>query len=820
MKALYTVIFCLITLPDVFAQQKVISGVVEDDSNGQPLSYSSVFVAQSTLGAGTNEKGQFTLSIPQPLTRSGLVASCMGYKSDTITLRADVSYYIIRLKPVPGALNEIVVTGVSRATLARENPVPVVSVSKIKIEQATESNVIDVLVKNVPGLNAVKTGPNISKPFIRGLGYNRVLTLYDGIRQEGQQWGDEHGIEVDAYNIDRAEVVKGPSSLIYGSDAVAGVVGLMPAMPATIHDPKLYGQYSSEYQSNNGLIGNGMRLFFNRGRWGYALGGSYRIAKNYTNAVDGRVYNTGFRETNASGTVKYNGNKGYSSLSFTMYNNLQGIPDGSRDSLTRQFTYQTQEGNADDIKSRPVVPDAVLKSYQLSPLHQHIQHYRVYSRNNYQLGAGNFDFLLAFQQNIRREYNHPTDPDQAGMFVQLNTVNYSMDYHLPLKAHVELSTGINGMYQNNSSKDATDFPIPDYNLFDAGIYGFIKWKYQQWTFSGGLRYDRRYLSGRNMYLSVDPATGFNRQVTGAGITGANLQFPAFNKDFHGLSFSMGATYALSEHVSMKANLARGYRAPSITELASNGLDPGAHIIYLGNKTFQPEFSLQEDIGIEISVKDIAASLSGFNNNISNYIYLAQEVDASGNPIVDAQGNKTYKYQQARAQLFGLEATLNLHPAVLKGFSWDNALSVTYGFNRKVTYQDKGVGGEYLPLIPPLRLLSSINWDLELRSTLLSTLNLKAEADMSAAQNRYLALNNTETATPGYVLFNVAAGTKLHYSSRHSVQLQLQVNNLFDLAFQSNLNRLKYFEYYAASPNGRSGIYNMGRNICFKTIFPF
>ncbi|GAB2705933.1 TonB-dependent receptor [Mucilaginibacter koreensis] len=743
----------------------------------------------------------------------------MGYQTDTVQLQAGQHLYHILLKPISANLNEVVVTGVSRATQVRENPIPIVGVSTKKIEQSSQNNLIDVLVKSVPGLNAVKTGPNISKPFIRGLGYNRVLTLYDGIRQEDQQWGDEHGLEVDAYNISRAEVVKGPSSLIYGSDALAGVVGLIPAM-STERDSTIHGKYFTEYQSNNQLIGNGLRLTYGTAHWLYIIRGSYRLAKNYSNPTDGRVYNTGFRETNASATVKYTTDKGYSSLNFTLYDNQQGIPDGSRDSLSRRFTYQVNEGDADDVKKRPVVTDAMLNTYQLTPLVQHIQHYCLYTKNHYQLGKGDIDALLAFQQNIRREYNHPTQPDQAGMYVRLNTINYGLNYNAPVLANTELSFGVNGMYQNNKSLDATDFPIPDYQSFDAGLYGFAKWKYQYLTVSGGLRYDTRSLHGSDFYTNIDPSNGFSRRVTGDKIPGAYLQFPAFHQTFNGLSLSLGATYALNGQISVKANIARGYRAPSITEYASNGLDPGAHIIYLGNRGFKPEFSLQQDLGLDVTLTDFSFTLSLFNNNLSNFIYLAQLVDGAGNSISNAQGNKTYQYQQAKAQLYGLETTFSLHPQAWKGFAFDNALSLTYGFNRSQAFQHAGLQGEYLPLIPPLHVLSSLNQEVKLKSAIFKSINFKAEADINAAQNRYLASNNTETYTHGYTLFDMGAGAEIQYSKKCALQVQLQINNLFNTVYQSHLNRLKYFEYYAASSGGRTGIYNMGRNICVKVVVPF
>nr|MDQ6890499.1 TonB-dependent receptor [Bacteroidota bacterium] len=622
-----------------------------------------------------------------------------------------------------------------------------------------------------------------------------------------------------AYNISKAEVVKGPASIMYGSDAVAGVVSLLPEMPAK-NDTKLEGKYFAEYQSNNGLTGNGLRLSYSKNNWAYALRGSYRISKNYTNNIDGRLYNTGFRESNASATIQHYSKKGYANLNLTLYDNLQGIPDGSRDSLARKFTKQIYEGNNDDIKNRPFVSDAALNSYQLSPLHQHIQHYRVYSNNHYDIGKGDIDFLLAFQQNIRREYNHPTIPKQAGMYVRLNTFNYGFRYNAPIIFNTEISIGVNGMYQNNKNKDATDFPIPDYNLFDIGSYVYAKWKLDKWTIIGGLRYDNRHLQGNDFYTKINSITGFDKQVSPPDTAGAYLQFPAITKTFNGTSLSIGTTYQLNEHISFKANVAKGYRAPSITEFASNGLDPGAHIIYLGNRNFVPEFSLQEDIGADIHFNDFSASASLFHNNIDHYIYLSLLTDANGNAILDAQGNKTFQYQQASAQLYGTELMLNIHPTILKGFSFDNSFSVAYGFNKKQAYKNEGINGEYLPLISPMKLLSSLNQNIKAKSKIFEEINGKIEAEFSAAQCRYLALNNTETATPSYTLFNISINTKINFSKSNALHFQFQVNNLFDKAYQSNLSRLKYFEYYTQSTSGHFGIYNMGRNICIKVIVPF
>jgi iron complex outermembrane receptor protein len=816
---LLSVLFIVCTANKVLAQLATIAGKVI--SEGNPVALASVILTETSQGAVTDSSGYFLIDNVTPGSYH-IRASCVGHDDADkhIVLKSGERAVLhIVLNSNKAMLNEVVVTGVLRATRIRENPLAVVSVTSKAIQQTTASNIIDVLVKNVPGLNAVQTGPNVSKPFIRGLGYNRVLTLYNGIRQEGQQWGDEHGIEVDAYHIERAEVIKGPASLMYGSDALAGVVSLFPCIPNN-DDGKIHGSFTSEYQSNNNLIGNGLRLHYSTQHFLFGLSGSYRLAKNYRNAIDGRVYNTGFSEKNISALVGYKTDKGYTHFNFTIYDNLQGIPDGSRDSLTRQFTKQIDEGKNDEIKDRPIVSNDELNAYRLSPLHQHIQHYRVYTKSAYTIGKGNIDILLALQQNIRREYNHPTMPEQAGMYVRLNTLNYDLRYNAPKFLNIETAIGVNGMLQRNVSKDATDFPIPDYNLADGGMYVYAKWKQEDWSVSGGVRYDIRRVRWNDFYVKNNPVTGFGQHVDGTDTAGATLQFAAYTKSLTGISASLGFAWQLTKQVSLKANIGRGYRAPNITELASNGLDPGAHIIYLGNRNFKPEFSLQIDVGMSATFNDVSAEVSLFNNNIQNYIYLTMLADANGNPVADAQGNKTYQYQQAAAQLYGMEAWLAVHPQKLEGLRINSSLAIVYGYNRKQDYKKQGNNGEYLPLIPPLKWVSNISQRIEINSKIIPSFTPKLEMELNAAQYRFLGLNNTEAFTPRYHFFNIGLAAEIKNSKTATMQLLLQVNNVFDKVYQSHLNRLKYFEYYSQSPTGYSGIYNMGRNVCMKLIVLF
>lgn len=768
----------------------------------------------------TNQTGHYVFE-RIPMGAYEVVFSAIGYQSKKERIIIDKTEHLLDVEMMTSEsnLNDVVITGVNRATELRKSPVPIAVLSKKTMDQNVNTNLIEAIVKGIPGVSAVTTGPNVSKPFIRGLGYNRVLTLYDGLRQEGQQWGDEHGIEVDEYGITRAEVVKGPASLTYGSDALAGVINMIPYNP-NFEDGKIKGDYTLNYQSNNGMAGSSLGLAYVKNNWKYTFRATGKTAHNYRNKVDGYVYGTGFREYNLSASARVDKKWGFSKTAVTYYDNLMEIPDGSRDSLSRRFTRQILD-NGDDIKNRPIVPDNELKSYTINPLHQHIQHYRFYNSSQFKLGNSDLNFLIGAQQSVRREYNHPTVPAQAGLYVVLNTLNYDLKYNLPDFAGIESTFGINGMFQGNRSKAATDFPIPDYDLFDVGAFYFAKKSLGKVDISGGIRMDRRNINWNNFYVGTNAQTGFGQQAS-ANTAGAALQFPSFSKNYYGLSGSVGLTYNISEKLLIKANIARGYRAPNITEIGSNGLDPGAHIVYLGNRTFKPEFNLQEDIGIIAYLKDADISMELFNNNIQNYIYQSRLTDAAGNPVVIVPGNLTYQYQQSKARLYGAELSVNLHPSQLKWLTFNNSLAYVVGQNKDLALLSQhGRAAKYLPFIPPLQVRSEIKLTAQTTNGTFDKPYVKFDAVFSADQDKFYALDDTESFTAGYALFNAGLGSGIHSKSGKTiVDIFFQCDNIFNTAYQSNLNRLKYFEYYNSSPNGRAGIYNMGRNISFKVIAPF
>jgi iron complex outermembrane receptor protein len=812
-------LLCLLLTP-FLAPAQALRGHVQN-AVGHPVPYASVAVPALHQGTTADAAGNFTLP-DLPTGPQQLEVSAVGYASARPTVTLPLAEpLLVRLAASEKALSEVVVTGVGRATEIRRSPVPIAALSQREIRINASTNVIDAAVRGVPGLSAVTTGPNVSKPFIRGLGYNRVLTLFNGLRQEGQQWGDEHGIEVDGYGVDRVEVVKGPASLLYGSDAVAGVVNLLPALPSGPAG-ELHGEALAEYQSVNGLLGASLGLNYQKNGLQTSFRVSQRLARDYRNAVDGRVYNTGFRELTLTGMVGVQKSWGGAHLWLTTYDNHQEIPDGSRDSLSRAFTRQLFKSDADDIKNRPVVSDDELHSYRIGDLRQHIRHYRAFASGEVKLGAGELRLLLGVQQNHRQEFNHPTAPNQPGLDLRLTTTSYEARYLLPTWHGLELTVGANGMSQVNTHLQATDFPIPAYRLFDIGGFGVAKKTLGNLELTGGLRYDTRTVRWDDFYVAPDLGTGFDG-AAGVGTPGAALQFPTFRNSYRGLSASLGGSYPLGSHLVLRANVARGYRAPNIPEIGSNGLDPGAHIVYLGNREFQPEFSLQEDLGVLWQSKNWEASAEVFHNYVDNFIYQARLFDAQGQPVEVVPGNATYQYQQAAARLYGGEVSFNLHPAALPWLSWRTGGAFVVGLNDNPALRERvGDAARYLPLMPPAQARTELRLTAPARpGSRLTATYLRLTLDGTARQNRVYAVDGAETATAGYALLGVGLGTTWRTKAgRDALQLFVQADNLLDTAYQSHMSRLKYFEYYAASPSGRLGIFNPSRNVDVKLVVPF
>ena len=313
-----------------------LSGKVIDGKTGSVLPGATISIADLHIGTTSKQDGSFQLNN----ISSGkhlIEISYVGYAEDaeTIGISGNVKKDFT-LNQTAVEQEAVTVTGVSSATRTKQSPQPVDVIRRQDFVNTPATNTIDAIAKLVPGVNSVTTGPAVSKPFIRGLGYNRVLTINDGIAQEGQQWGDEHGIEIDDYSVQRIEVLKGPASLMYGSDAIAGVINIQSQLPPA-PEGTIKANFLTEYQTNNALRGFYGNIGGTKHGFSWNAYGSYKGAQDYKNKYDGYVFNSKFYNKNFGGMIGYGGNWGHSYVLVSNFDQHLGIVEGVRDSATGQF---------------------------------------------------------------------------------------------------------------------------------------------------------------------------------------------------------------------------------------------------------------------------------------------------------------------------------------------------------------------------------------------------------------------------------------------------------------------------------------------------
>lgn len=773
-----------------------LKGCVIDLKTKLPIHSASILIIETKLGAITSKDGNFACS-PLPEGKYTIQISCIGY----ITLKEQIHLSESSIKKFylqESILEQeaITVTGTSTASKISQLPQTVQIIKKAQLLQITSTNIIDALSKKVPGFNSLNTGPAISKPIIRGLGYNRVITINDGVKQEGQQWGDEHGIEIDELSIQRAEVLKGAASLMYGSDAMAGVLNLITNVPLA-QGVKL-ANVQLQTNTNNGLFAmNGNFGAHHNNGLNYNAYGTFKSAKDYTNKYDKAVFNSRYNEYNFGGYIGINKSWGHTHLLVSSFNQQLGIVTGERDSATGRFTIFSGTLN------QRIATNDELNSRQLASPYQHIHHFKVSSDNAFELKKGRITFNLGYQNNKRKEFdeNEPSGVTTTAvatpiLFFDLSTLTYNAVYH-SFNKNIKTSYGINGMYQWHTNKGKENM-IPNYGQFDIGAFIYLKKHFKKIQFSGGVRLDNRKI---------------NNDVL---IENSSVKFSAFKTNFMNVSGSAGLTWQTSATTNIKINIARGFRAPTLSELMSNGAHEGTGRFEVGNKDLQVETSLQFDGSFEFKTNNINFSITPFFNRINNFIFYGKVANVAGTDSVLQIGNSlvnVFTFRQNTINLYGIEATIDVHPFALKWMKVQSNFSFV-----KATFVNEILGNKHVPFIPPARWLNEIKFDLPKFKSLIKNAFLKFEVDYSFTQQHVFTAFNTETATPSFALLNLGwANDFINKKGKTICALNIGVNNITDVAYQNHLSRLKYSAINNVT--NRVGVFNMGRNISVKLNFP-
>ena len=651
-------------------------------------------------------------------------------------------------------LSEVTVQGLTGTQRLKDSASPFMVVSPSDLHSSTGTNIVDA-VSHKAGLAQISTGAGISKPVIRGLGYNRVVVVEQGIRQEGQQWGDEHGLEVDGESVHSIEVLKGPASLMYGSDAIAGVMILHPehSLPVGTMQVKVGGEYQSNnalYDYNVGFAG-ALPSGSNGGRWVWNWRYNSKSTGEYSNHSDGKVANSWFDERNVTGMLGTERRWGHLLLRFSNVNFKPGMIG--------------EEG-----------------------AFQKVRHTKIVSDNLWNIANGTLKAVIGYQNNYRREYEEAGE--EAELAMRLHTVNYDIKYQWECGSNgiaepLKLAVGIGGMWQQNRN-EGEDMLIPDYHLFDIGGFATATKQFGDWHLSGGMRVDRRELT-----LSKSPQ-------------GGDLKSSPLEGTFEAFSFSIGTVWNVTDRLNLRLNVARGFRAPTVSELYADGVHEGTFRYEVGNPALKAEHSTQTDLGMDYTSHIVSVQASLFWNRIGNYIFLSRTGEV-------ADGMPVYQYQQGNASLIGGEVCLDVHP--VEQLHIENSFSMVRG-----RFLGNALQCKDLPLMPAPRWNANVKYSFRdfahghCRKAFIS-----AGMEYTLRQDKFYYTDNTETATPDYGIVNMSAGLDLHVWGSNCIQLSLSCQNLFNKVYQSHLSRLKYA--VDEDSGERYTIHAMGRNLCLKVSVP-
>jgi iron complex outermembrane receptor protein len=748
----------LLILPAyIYAAVAAFTGKVTDAKTNEPIIGATVTISQLKISTSTNADGEFTFDRLPARGRYVVEVRYLGYQTlvKTVDLSIPASFNFA-LVPSTIEAREVVVTGTLIASTSKNNSTSAAVVNKEEL-QGPYTNLIDALAKQVPGVSQISTGPGISKPVIRGLGYNRVVTLSDGVKQQGQQWGDEHGIEIDQYQADRVEVLRGAASLQYGSDAIGGVINLVePIAPA----PGLIkGEVLSNYSTNNGLSGTSLMLTGNENGFVWRGRGSYQNAYSFK-TPDGYFPNSGYNNTNLSGMVGLNKSWGYSHLNLSYYKNNVGFFDPeSVDEL-----YTTDHSRTLDFPR------------------QDIRHYKIALNNNFVIGEGSLKVDLGYQKNQRRELEDSADP---ALYFDLNTYSLDAKYTLPTRNGWEPVIGLSGSIGHSLNK-AEEKLIPEYDTYAAGVFGFVKKTYGTNTLSAGLRYDYIKNNGKQLFEEGEE------------------KFPGFKNTFNSISGALGYTHVFNDNVNFKANAGSAFRAPNPAELGSNGVHEGTFRYEIGNGNLSPERSYQADATLEFGSGILTGSLGVYENYVHNFIYASNTNDETIEvPTEDLGEYPVYRYGQVNANLYGAEASLTLHPVSYLHF--ENTFGYTHAQNTTLNRP--------LPFIPAGTMHNTLRFEPKVKG--LNAFYLSLGIDNYFKQNRIDA--TFETPTASYTLLNAGIGATFKLGTQ-SLKLYVSGYNLTDKRYYDALSRLKPGRLDQNNP--ALGVYNPGRNITFGFFLPF
>ncbi|WP_396191920.1 TonB-dependent receptor [Flavobacterium sp.] len=789
----FSLVFCFLCFGVVFSQNTISGKIVNE--NDVALEKAHIHIAsKSTL---SKKDGFYSLSnIPNGQVK--ILITYVGYKSiDTLlTINGNLELNF-QMKVKREMLDDVVVK--------HKDNYHNLSVNELKIKEKTidkySSQSLGNVLKEVSGISILKSGSTIVKPVINGLHSSRVGIYNNNVKLEDQQWGMEHAPNLDVNAAGKISVIKGASALQYGGDAIGGIVIVDPI---SIKKDTLIGKtiVTTESNGRGGTISSSLHKG-NFCDWSWNAQGSFKYYGD-RESPDYVLSNTGNREANFSGDVKYIGKKYDFSAFYSLYNATIGILSASH------IGNVTDLYNSINNQTPSVVEDF---TYSIKNPKQKVQHHLAKLNYNYYLKDGEtISFQYAFQFNNRKEFDLRTgvEDSRPALDLDLMTHSFNADYKLSFDAW-DVKSGVMGLFQNNSANPNTGVRplIPSYNKFDAGIYAIVDNHISEhFSIEAGVRYDFSTIEATKYYLkSRWTERNYSPEFDSFIVEDFGTQWltkPRFT--FHNFSASLGTQYSFGKDYELYFNVSHAVRNPNPSEFFSDGLHHSSGMIELGDLRLKQEKSNKISTSLSKKFKNFSANFSPFLNYIEDYMFLRPV----GFETTIRGAFPVWEYQQTNALLTGID--FNSDWKITE--HWQHRLLLSYVSGRDKTNDDAIID------MPPLNISNRIQFS----KKEWSNLSLELQSEMVFRQTLFPNNNFDTNIVVDGELFPVEVNISqppsayhlLHFSSE--IQLKTFKNSLTTIGFSVfNLLNTKYRDYL-----NRQRFYadEMGRNFQIQLKFNY
>ena len=806
MKKIRLIILLLIVAVQLSAQQFYsLDGTVENRDSRRLIPDATLSLRGTNIGIFSNENGQFKLC-DIPSGKYELIISAIGYQSDTIVVDINKDLFLqIKLTQNTISLNEVVIqenlqrgakTTISMQSLDNSTP--------SLISQSGNTN-FSKLLTNVAGVSTIDVGANVSKPVIRGMAFNRVAVVNRGITIQNQQWGVDHGLDINSFDVYSATVYRGANSLIFGSDAVAGAIEIK-GFPSSQKDTFFRGEVNSWASSNNDALGGAALVERNSKSNYFKVTGSYQSYADYrvpTDNFDYLYYNLPIEGKRLKNTA---GRENKLSASYGIWGHRVKTMFYVANDYTKNGFFAGAHGFPD--------PDNLKKddSYRnIAYPYATANHLTFINNTELDLGIGRILVNTGFQDDHRQEMSYfhthytnvtqpPTKDPNLELDFRLHT--YSMNARLELKGTEQWrnTVGLATEWQQNRI-EGYDFFLPRYNQIAGGAYATTTYiQSEKWSYNAGLRYDLAHTAITGYYDKILAADLAYRNYTQSEIDEYAWRAYDTDKHFGSWSGAIGTVYKPTRNQEWYATLGKSFRYPTAVEMGANGIHHGAFRHEVGNPNLKPENGYTLDFGYKFYRNDnkLGITIMPFINYFTNYIYLQPSKEYSILP----HGGQKYIYTQNKALYAGAEYDFFMIFDSGSQDSWKLSSKGEYVYNRNLDTHYA------LPFTPPLALRNAVEYKHTNNNSRFRSIRASVSHRLYAKQEH---IAQAEDKTDGTNLFSASVGFdyKFNLTSSTVIQIDLRADNIFDTRY---FNHLSYYR--------KLNIPEPGRNIQLFVRVPF